>query len=105
MRHTNLPSKHDDLTDDETQRLKPIATIAGAGAIAQACVFPEFGIAFGFLTGMLLCIPGLVTEFRTWRNGRATKLGIAIFGLALLTLFMAAVSHALFKFVPLILES
>lgn len=105
MRHTNLPSKQDDFSDEETQRLKAIATIAGAGTIAQACVFPEFGITFGFLTGMLLCIPGLVTEFRTWRSGQAIKLGVAIFGLALLTLFMSAVSHALFKFVPLILES
>lgn len=105
MRHTNFSSEHNDFNDEEAQRIVSIGIIAGAGTIAQAFAFPEFGIGFGVLTGMLLCVPGLYAEHRKWCSPRALKTGMAILSIALFTLFMSALSHTLFKYVPMLMES
>ncbi|MDU7586717.1 MAG: hypothetical protein E7K47_04870 [Acidovorax sp.] len=98
-------SAHGLFTDHEADRLASVATVAGAGTLAQACLFPAHGVGAGFVTGMLVCLPGAITEYRNWRGARALKTAMAMAALAVFTLAASAISNAGFAALGRALES
>lgn len=85
-------------SDDDLERLSDLALLGGAGAIAQSYVLPAFGVAFGVLTGLLVCLPNLVGQWQGWPTHRRwQKLLVVLAALVVLTAFISALSHAAFS--------
>lgn len=96
-------------TDTELDGLAHVALIAGAGTIAQASVFPEYGLGAGFLIGAFVCLPALVSECRKWHTACMYKKTCwaktcwAFTGMAMFTLLASAISNTCFTAVQIVL--
>lgn len=84
------------ISPDPCALFNDAATMAAAGTVAHAYLFPEHGVLAGFFVGMLVCAPVGIERLRRWKEA-TPSLGLGLAAISIFTWISATVSNTAFQ--------